>query len=283
MWRDDVDHWAAALTYYSVLALFPTLLVAVSVIGLAHPSAAQALIDHVTAMVPASSRPDLRSALQDMTEQRAGAWLLMAAGAGSALLSSYNYLSIFRRVQHSMHQVADHRPAWRAMPRTLLTAVCLLILLVSSAMVLILTGDAVRALGRLLGTGTMAVAAWDALKWPLLLFLVAGLIMVLFRSGPPEARRVAHGVPGGALGVLLWLVTSAGFALYASQVGTYSRLYGSLAGIIVFLVWLWVSNLALLTGAQFNAELVKSRDAARTEQAGTTGRGGSRRDESGDS
>ncbi|WP_344262101.1 YihY/virulence factor BrkB family protein [Streptomyces sodiiphilus] len=257
LWRDDVDHWAAALTYYSVLAVFPALLVAVSVIGLAFPSAARDLIDQVTAVVPAGSRGDLRSVLREMADQSSAAWLLIGVGTASALVSSYSYLTVFRRVLHLMHDIPDRRPARRAVPRTALTALGLLLLLVTSAAVLVLTEEAVRAIGRLLDIAGLAVAAWNAAKWPLLLALVTGLVLILFRTGPPQARRVWRGAPGGALAVVLWLVASAGFALYASQVTTYNRLYGSLAGIIVFLVWLWVSNLALLAGAQFNTELVR--------------------------
>ncbi len=257
LWRDDIDHWAAALTYYSVLAVFPTLLVAMSVTGLAHPAAAQELIGEVTSLFPAGSGSEVRAALQDSAGRRSAAWLVVAVGSASAWLSAYNYLSVFRRVLHGMHGVVDRRPPWRAVPRTMLTALGLLGLLVCSATVLILTGGAVRSLGRLLGTGEAGSTAWNVLKWPLLLVLVTGLVLTLFRTGPPGTRAPRRSAPGGALAVLLWLIASAGFALYASGVPTYNRLYGSLAGVIVFLVWLWVSNLTLLAGAQFNAELAR--------------------------
>jgi membrane protein len=262
LWRDDIDHWAAALTYYSVLAVFPTLLVAMSVTGLAHPAAAQELIYQVTALMPAGSRSDVRTTLRDVRDQPSAVWLVIAVGGASAWLSAYNYLSVFRRVLHGMHGVMDHRPPWRAVPRTMVTSLGLLALLVCSATVLILTGGAVRAIGRLLGTGDAGATAWNLLKWPLLLILVTGLVLMLFRTGPPGTRAPHRSAPGGTLAVLLWLVTSAAFALYASHVPTYSRLYGSLAGIIVFLVWLWVSNLTLLAGAQFNAEVAKCAAAA---------------------
>ncbi|SOD59083.1 membrane protein [Streptomyces zhaozhouensis] len=257
LWRDDIDHWAAALTYYSVLAVFPTLFVALSLIGMAYPAAGPELIGHVSALVPANSRQDVYTALTDVTEQRAGAWVLIVVGVLSSMLASYNYLSIFRRVLHAMHGVADRRPPWRTIPRTTLTALGLLGLLVASAAALILSGEAVRAIGRVLNLGEGGSTAWTVFKWPLLVVLVATLVLVVFRTGPDESRSPQRALPGGALAVLLWLVASAGFALYASHVPTYNRLYGSLAGIVVFLVWLWVSNLALLSGAQFNAELAK--------------------------
>ena len=268
MWRDDIDHWSAALTYYSVLAVFPTLFVALSVVSLADPGAGQELIGQVSALLPAESRGEVTTTLHDLAAERSSAWLVTVVGGLSALISAYNYLSIFRRVQHSMHGLVDRRPPWRAIPRTLLWALGLLALLVGSATVLVLTSGAARTIGRLLGFGEAGTTAWNLMKWPLLVVLVTGLVLVLFRTGPADAAVPARGVLGGALAVLLWLVASAAFALYASGVGTYNRLYGSLAGIIVFLVWLWVSNLSLLTGAQFNAELALLARQERRPPAG---------------
>ncbi|WP_052849544.1 YihY/virulence factor BrkB family protein [Streptomyces avicenniae] len=273
LWRDDIDHWAAALTYYSVLAVFPTLFVALSLVGLADPGAAQELISQVTALVPADSRGEVWSALNDLAQQRSAAWLLTVVGGLSALVSAYNYLSIFRRVQHGMHGVIDRRPPWRAIPRTMLSAMGLLGLLVGSATVLIMTAEVVRTVGRMLGLGDAGAAAWAVMKWPLLVLFVTALVLVLFRTGPVDHGVPLRGVAGGAVAVVLWLVASAAFALYASHVGTYNRLYGSLAGIIVFLVWLWVCNLSLLTGAQFNAELALLERAERGQAGPVRDRG----------
>ncbi|MGW0561436.1 YihY/virulence factor BrkB family protein [Streptomyces sp. NPDC003016] len=259
VWNDNVTDCAAALTYYAVLALFPTLLVTVSLLGIVGASATDHLISNVIAVVPAESRPVMQSTLESMADQHTAAWLLAVFGTVGALWSASSYLGVFRRALHAMHGVEDLRPAWRTAPRLALTALVLLALLVSSALVLILTGEAARTLGRFVGMDSTAGTAWNALKWPLLLCLVAILVLVLFRSGPAETRGVRQRILGDALAVALWLAASASFALYASHIGTYNRLYGSLAGIIVFLVWLWLSNLALLTGAQFNAELAKLR------------------------
>ncbi|NYE43710.1 YihY/virulence factor BrkB family protein [Streptomyces fulvorobeus] len=259
VWNDNVTDFAAALTYYAVLALFPTLLVTVSLLGIVGASTTDNLIGNVLAVVPTESRPVMRSTLQGMAEQHAAAWTLAVFGMVGALWSASSYLGVFRRALHVMHGVEDLRPVWRTAPRLVVTALVLLMLLVSSALVLILTGEAAHTVGRLVGMDSMAGTAWNALKWPLLLCLVAVLVLVLFSSGPSGTRGVRQRLVGDALAVALWLVASGGFALYVSHVGTYNRLYGSLAGIIVFLVWLWLSNLALLTGAQFNAELAKLR------------------------
>jgi membrane protein len=255
MWNDDVSDWAAALTYYAILAVLPALLVMVIAFGLIGPDTAEQFIAHVTAYAPAQSGAELHQALGEMLRRRSAAWTLLITGAASALWSASSYLAVFRRALHRMHDVADRRSAWRTAPRLVLTALALLGLLVVSALVLLLTGPVAEAVGRVLGVDATMGLAWGVLRWPLLMCLVALLVLVVFHTGPLPARRRRHSLPGGILAAFLWLVVSAGFALYASVLGAYSRLYGSLAGLVVFLVWLWLSNLALLAGAQFTAEL----------------------------
>ncbi|MEU0599916.1 YihY/virulence factor BrkB family protein [Streptomyces sp. NPDC006393] len=263
IWNDDVADWAASLTYYSVLSIFPTLLVTVSLVGLAGPGTVRDLIGNVNAVVPAESRAVIEGTLKDMAHRHAATWLVVVLGTMGALWSASSYLAVFRRALHAMYDVEDHRPVWRTVPRNVITALVLLGLFVSSAGALMLTGELARTAGRLMGMGDAAETTWTIVKWPLLLLLAAVLVLVLFHTGPAPARGLAMRALGGALAVVLWLIASVGFAFYASLVGTYNRLYGSLTGIIVFFVWLWVSNLALLTGAQFNAELVKLQNAER--------------------
>lgn len=258
VWNDDLTDWAASLTYYSVLALLPAFIVTVSLIGLADPPATEQLIAHISALAPAQSGTTLHHALAGMAHQRTAAWFVVGGATVSAVWSSCSYLAVFRRALHFMHRVKDDRPPWRKAPRILGTALVLLALLICSAVALLVSGPLARAVGRAVGLGGAAEATWNAVKWPFLLGLVTVLVLVLFRSGPPASRGVRRGVPGGVLAVLLWLVASAGFAVYASYVGTFNRLYGSLAGPVVFLVWLWFSHLSLLTGAQFNAELARA-------------------------
>ncbi|MFD5818639.1 YihY/virulence factor BrkB family protein [Streptomyces sp. NPDC127038] len=264
MWNDDVTDWAAALTYYAILAVLPAMLVMVVAFGLFSPGTAEQFIAHVTAYAPAQSGAELHQALGEMLRRRSAAWTLLVTGAASALWSASSYLAVFRRALHRMHDVADHRSAWRTAHRLVLTALALLGLLVVSALVLLLTGPVAEAAGRVLGVDRTVALAWNLLRWPVLMCLVALLVLVVFRTGPPAARRRRHTLPGGLLAAFLWLAVSAGFALYASVLGTYSRLYGSLAGLVVFLVWLWLSNLALLAGAQFTAELNRAAAADRT-------------------
>jgi membrane protein len=258
VWNDDVTDWAAALTYYAVLALFPVLLVILSIVGLTMPTAQPEVIDRLSQAAPVASRALLRSTLLQMAGQSSAAWTLIFLAGSGALWSGSSYLSVFRRALHAMHRISADRPVWRTAPRIVITALVLIFLLLTSTLALFLTGSLARRLGDALNWGTGPQAAWDALRWPVVAVVAVALVLVLYRSGPAPARPVRRMAPGGALAVLLLLAVSLGFALYTSHVTTYHLLYGSLAGVVVFLVWLWLSNLALLVGAQFNAELVKS-------------------------
>ncbi|MFD1925641.1 YihY/virulence factor BrkB family protein [Streptomyces beijiangensis] len=253
LWNDNVSDCAAALTYYAVLALVPALLVTVSAIGLAAPQTTGRLIDDLTSYAPAESANALRGALREMTEARSTVWVLVVTGSVSALWSASSYLAVFRRALHAMHRVPDARPALRTAHTIVLTAILLLVLLVIGSAAIVASGPLARrtdALG-----GAEGAAVLSTLRWPAMLCVVVVLLMVLFRTGPPQARGVRKGLPGGVLAVLLWSTATVGFALYSENFGSYSRLYGSLAGTVVFLVWLWLTNLSLLAGAQFNAVL----------------------------
>ncbi|CAM5417307.1 Putative ribonuclease BN family membrane protein OS=Streptomyces glaucescens OX=1907 GN=SGLAU_31180 PE=4 SV=1 [Streptomyces glaucescens] len=197
-----------------------------------------------------------------MAGQSSAAWTLIFFGGAGALWSGCSYLSVFRRALHAMHQVSAHRPVLRTAPRIIITALVLIFLLLTSTLALFLTGSLARRLGRALQLGTGPQDAWDTLRWPVVTVVAVTLVLVLYRSGPASSRPVGKMAPGGTLAVALLLAASLGFAVYTSQVGTYHRLYGSLAGVVVFLVWLWLSNLALLIGAQFNAELMKPGQGA---------------------
>ncbi|AYN38935.1 YihY/virulence factor BrkB family protein [Streptomyces dangxiongensis] len=257
VWNDDVTDWAAALTYYAVLALFPLLLVILSILGLTMPTAKPEVIDRVTQAAPYASRALLRGALRQMAEQSSAAWTLIFVGGTGALWSGCSYLSVFRRALYAMHRIDADRPVWRTAPRIVATALVLISLLATSTLALLLTGSLARRLGRALSPGTGPQTAWDTLRWPVVAAVAVALVLVLYRAGPASSRPVRSMAPGGALAVVLLLAVSLGFAVYTSYVSTYDRLYGSLAGVVVFLVWLWLSNLSLLIGAQFNAELAK--------------------------
>ncbi|MFD7736403.1 YihY/virulence factor BrkB family protein [Kitasatospora phosalacinea] len=268
MWNDDVTDFAAALTYYAVLAILPALLATVVGFALISPAAAREAAVQLAGLVPGRAGAELGEVLIQALGGGSAGWTLMAAGAGSALWSCCSYLAVFRRALHRMHGTSDRRSPLRKVPRIVVTAAVLLVLLAVSALALVLSGPVAAGAGRVLHMGGTAPLVWSVVRWPVLAVAAAALVLVVFRTGPEPAWRRWGSLPGGVLAAALWLVFSAGFALYTGVIGTYSRLYGSLAGTVVFLVWLWLSNLALLAGAQFTAEL--HRAAGRSGTSGPT-------------
>ncbi|MFE2553433.1 YihY/virulence factor BrkB family protein [Streptomyces sp. NPDC059355] len=259
VWTDNLADHAAALTYYAVLALLPALVIAVSLVGLQGGATRDRLIAELTSYAPPQSAQVLRDALGGLAAEQASVWALLISGVLSALWSACSYLAVFRRALHAMHQVPDRRPPLRAAHLLIVNAALLLVLLVVAAAGLVVSGPLARRVVQTVGGSSPEAIA--LLRWPVLLAAVTFLVLVLFRTGPAQSRGTRRGLPGGVLAALLWLAASVLFTLY-TELDTYGRLYGSLAGIVVFLVWLWIANLALLTGAQFNAERAREPAAA---------------------
>jgi len=257
---DNVTDWAAALTYYGVLALFPGLLVAVSVLGLLGDNTAKSLLNNVGQLAPGSIRSFLQTVIDNAQQQRGAAGLAAILGILLALWSASGYIGAFMRASNAIYGVGEGRPVWKTAPvRLAVTVVVLLMLLISAAIVL-LTGKVADQLGKALGIGDTAVTVWDIAKWPVLLLLVSLMFAVLYWACPnvrqPGFRWVT---PGGLVAVLIWLVASGGFAVYLAHFASYNKTYGSVAGVIIFLVWLWISNIAVLLGAEFDAEMDRQR------------------------
>ncbi|MGW6983810.1 YihY/virulence factor BrkB family protein [Streptomyces sp. NPDC054932] len=250
VWTENLTDHAAALTYYAVLTLLPALVVAVSLVGLLGRGTRDRLIIEVASYAPPRSAHVLGDALGGLSAERSSMWALLISGVLSALWSACSYLAVFRRTLHTMHRVPDTRPPLRA-AHTLVINALLLILLFVGAVGLIVSGPPARWFVQAVGGGGPGGVA--LLRWSVQLLVVTLLVLIVFRTGPAQGRGTRRGLPGGVLAALLWLAASGLFTLY-TELDTYGRLYGSLASIVVFLVWLWFANLALLTGAQFNAE-----------------------------
>ncbi len=177
-----------------------------------------------------------------------------------ALFSASGYVGAFSRASNAIYEIEEGRPFWKLRPQQMLITAVMLALLAVSSIAVVLTGGLARRAGDLLGVGSGAVMVWDIAKWPAIVLLVTLMLSVLYYAAPnvrhPGYRWIS---PGSLLAVLLWLVTSAAFALYVANFGSYNKTYGALASVVVFLVWLWLSNLAFVFGAEFNAELERRR------------------------
>jgi membrane protein len=258
---DNLSDWAAALTYYGILSLFPGLLLLLSALRLTGPSTTRAVLGNITGLAPGAVRELLRSAATDLQRgQQTTAGVAAFIGLATALWSASAYIGAFMRASNAIYDVPEGRPAWKTLPIrvgvTLLTGAFLFVI----ALAVVLTGGIADQLGKLLGLGSGIVRVWDIAKWPVLAVMVSFLFAVLYWASPnarPGGFRWVS--PGGLVAVALWLVASAGFAVYVANFASYNKIYGSLAGVIIFLVWLWISNIAILLGAEFDAELQRSR------------------------
>jgi membrane protein len=258
--EDNLTDWAAALTYYGVLAIFPALLALVSVLGLVGESTTQTLIENVEEAAPGPAREIAVSAIENLQKNSGAAGILFVVGLAGALWSASGYVAAFMRASNSIYDVEEGRPIYKTLPVRLGTTIVLVILLAVTAIGVAVTGPLAEQVGDLVGLGSTAVAAWDIAKWPVLFLVVSFMFAFLYWAAPnakqPGFRWIS---PGGMLGVLIWIVASAAFALYVASFASYNKTYGSLGGVIAFLVWLWISNIAILIGAEFNAELERGR------------------------
>jgi membrane protein len=258
--EDNLTDWAAALTYYGVLAIFPALIVLVSILGLVGESATQPLIDNLGTVAPGPAKEIVTSAIQNLQGDQGAAGVLFVVGLLLALWSASGYVAAFMRASNAIYDMEEGRPVWKTLPvRVVLTLVLLLLLAVSTVAV-VLTGGLAEKAGDLVGLGSTAVTVWNIVKWPVLLVVVSFMFALLYCAAPnvkhPGFRWIS---PGGLLAVIGWLIASAAFALYVSNSASYNKTYGALGGVVVFLVWLWISNIVILLGAEFNAELERER------------------------
>ncbi len=261
--NDNLTDWAAALTYYAVLALFPGLIVLVAILGLAgqHPQTTNALLEIVRDLGPASAVDTFRGPIEGVVKSSGGAGALLGVGLLGAIWSASGYVGAFIRASNAIYEVEEGRPFWTRRPLQIAVTVVMVLLLALVAIAIVVTGPLARSVGDVIGLGDTAVTTWNIAKWPVIVLIVMGMFTVLYYVAPNVRQpRLRWITPGGVIAVVAWLLVSLGFGLYVANFGSYDKTYGSLGGVVVFLVWLWLSNLALLFGAEFDAELERARE-----------------------
>jgi membrane protein len=267
---DNLTDWAAALTYYAVLALFPALLVFVALIGLlgSYPRTSDALLEIVGRLGPASAVDTFREPITSVVRNRGGAGALLGVGLLGALWSASGYVGAFMRASNAIYEVKEGRPFWKLRPIQVGVTVLMVLGAALVALSVVATGTLAEAVGGAIGLSSSAVTVWSIVKWPVLVLIVVSMFAVLYYVAPNvELPRFRWLTPGGGLAVVIWLVASGLFALYVANFGSYNKTYGALGGVIVFLVWMWITNLSLLIGAEFNAELERGRELAAGDRA----------------
>jgi membrane protein len=259
---DQLTDKAAALTYYAVLAIFPGLLFLVSLLGLLGQRATQPLITNLASALPGSIRHTVLSAVTRLQHGHTAAGLLAIVAMAAALWSASSYIAAFMRAANAIYDVPEGRPAWKTMPLRLVITLVLMVLLIAAAMIIVVTGSIARHVGHVLGIGSAAITTWDIAKWPVLVLLVLLMLAVLYWASPNAKQGFRWLSLGAGIAVIGWLAASGLFAVYVANFGHYNKVYGSIAAVIILLVWLWISNLAVLVGAEFNAELERGRAMA---------------------
>ena len=257
---DNLTDLAAALTYYGVLAIFPMLIVLVSILGLIGHSATQPLIENLGKVAPGPAREIFTSAIKNVQSGKDTAGILFIVGLAGGLWSASAYIAGFMRASNIVWDVGEGRPIWKTIPLRLAVTLVTVVLLTVSAVAVVLTGRLAKDVGDVIGVGSSAVTIWDIAKWPVLVLMVSLMISILYYASPnvrhPGFRWIT---PGSVLAVLLWIVASAAFAFYVASFASYNKTYGALGGIVVFLVWLWITNTVILLGAELNAEIERGR------------------------
>ncbi len=260
--EDNLTDTAAALTYYAVLSIFPALLAMISIVGLVgNPQTIiKTLTDVVSSIGPASAVNTFKGPIEGLAKSSGTAGVMVIVGIAAALWTASGYVGAFMRASNVIYEVEEGRSFIKLRPLQMLVTLVLVVLLALVLVSVVLTGPIAGAVGSAVGLGSTAVTAWNIAKWPVLFLVVVFMITVLYYASPnAKLGGLKSIVPGSALAIVVWLVASAGFAFYVANFGSYNKTYGALGGVIIFLVWLWITNVAILLGAELNAERERSR------------------------
>jgi membrane protein len=260
---DELTDRAAALTYYGVLALFPALIALVSIVGLfGDPQAVtDTITDIIEELAPGSASDTLSDTIEGLTADRGAAGVLLVLGTLGALNAASGYIGAFIRASNVIYEVQEGRPFYKLRPLQLVVTIVIVVAVGLVITALVLSGPLAGAVGDALGLSELAVTVYGVAKWPVLALLVMGILGLLYYASPnAKVTGIRWVTPGSLLALVVWVAASALFALYVANFGSYNKTYGTLGGAVTFLVWLWITNIAVLLGAELNAELERSRE-----------------------
>ncbi len=260
--KDQCTDLAAALTYYAVLALFPAAIALLSLVGLVGQGkqTVDTLMTVMKQVGAGSAASTLQQPLSDLAAQPQAAGLAFVIGLLTALWSASGYVGSFGRAMNRMYEIREGRPFWKLRPVLLVVTLVALLLTALVAVALVLSGPAVSAVGNAIGIGSTGQLVWNVAKWPVILIVVVVIVAILYYATPNVKQPRFRWISVGALvAIVVWVIASALFGVYVATFSSYNKTYGSLAGVVVFLLWLWITNLALLFGAELDAELERGR------------------------
>ncbi|UOY00877.1 YihY/virulence factor BrkB family protein [Blastococcus sp. PRF04-17] len=257
--EDNLTDWAAALTYYGVLALFPALVALLSIVGLlTNP---RELTEALTAVVPRDAADTLNPVIEQIAGNTGTASFGLVIGIAAAVWSASGYVGAFTRAANVVYETPEGRKVWKLKPLQLLVTLIGILFAAVIVAMLVLSGPVVDAIGSAIGIGETGQTIWNIVKWPVVLVVLALMIAVLYYSTPNVKLRGFKWVsPGAGVAILVAIVASAAFAFYVGNFGNYNATYGALAGVVIFLIWFWLINIALLFGIELDAELERTRE-----------------------
>jgi membrane protein len=259
--EDGLTDWAAALTYYGLLALFPALIAFVGIFGLvADPAGATKTITEIVSEIGPSSAADTFSGpIQSVTQSSGTSGFLAIVGFLTALWAASGYVGAFIRASNIIYETPEGRPFWKLRPLQLAITLATLLMAAITLLALIVSGPLAQAIGSAIGLSDAAVTAYQIAKWPIMAALVITIFSILYYASPNAKLRGFKWVTlGSVVALVIWIVASAGFAFYVANFGSYDKTYGALGGVVVLLVWMWITNLAILLGHELNAERERS-------------------------
>ena len=260
--KDQCTDLAAALTYYTVLAIFPGLLAMVSILGLVGQgeSTTNALLDFVKQFAPEDAAKVIEGPIEQLTSSQ-GAGLALIVGILGALWSASGFVGAFGRAMNRIYEVDEGRPIWKLRPIQLLVTLVMILLAASLLLMLVISGPIAEAIGDVIGLGSQAVTVWNIAKWPVMVIFAVVIIAILYYATPnvkqPKFRWMSM---GSFIALIVLAIVTLGFSFYVSNFGNYNATYGAIGGVIVLLLWIWLANLSLLFGAEFDAEVERGRE-----------------------
>lgn len=261
--EDNLSDWAAALTYYGLLSLFPALIAMVSLLGIfGDPQTTTAkLTEIITELGPESGAETFAGPIKSIVENQSAAGFAFVFGLAVALWSASGYVGAFIRASNIIYETPEGRPFWKLRPLQIAVTLAMVVMMALLAVGLVLTGPVVEAIAKPIGLSGTAVDIWNVAKWPVMAAIFILMVDVLFYASPNVKLRGFRWVtPGAIVAIVVWAIASALFALYVANFGSYDKTYGTLAGLVVLLLWFWITNLAILFGHQLNAERERSAE-----------------------
>ena len=258
---DQCTDIAASLTYYAVLALFPALIAIFSLLGVIGQgqAAADAVLGIVDEAAPGGAADVIRGPIEQFASSPAAGFALVS-GLVLAIWSASGYVGAFSRGMNRIYEIEEGRPFWKLKPQQLLVTLIAIVLIAIAAIILVISGPVTEAIGSALGLGETVTTIWSIAKWPVLALVVILVVAILYYATPNAKQPKFRWMSMGAfLAILILGIATVAFGFYVANFSNYDKNYGSLAGVIIFLLWLWIANNALLFGAEFDAELERGR------------------------